>query len=492
MADQSEKYAGGGQLAGTGTGTTISRHETRYNPWVLTCERWAQIAQYIVLPINPSDISWHIPLKVATEQTGRATVSYVWRNGYIGVSSDGGAASQDSLLQDFELALTFNSGNIAPMFNYAKSQGRYRGGAVTNTDNNWRPNPASKADELVAFNEYSAMGNDVLAQQVELPDESKYVLAYDETIPLGVQNLYKVLSLLDEPRITHVPGSNRNAIRPNRICLVMNTPAFPNMVVYGHANPSGVSWEESADSPNSFDVTFTITVTETQPKLGFAGLKSMLSTYKTGIGATGVANDTRDQIYATQQDGQVKDIYQEDDKGNRIGGSAPSASPVKEGDYVGTTLVDSMQDINDAVVALAREQGDKRTDDAILGEVSQSSLANATMSKEQRDRMRETNKQDAFDSMVDAASKLDSIRAMAAKSTDKQVRQAFNEVSQKLNVSKEDRYYYSGVFDKDSGYSKTERLAAVNILRDKYIAKRAASASAGKIPGASRRGSQSS
>lgn len=477
MSDQSEKYVGEGQLSGSGT--TLSRYDTRYNPWVLTCERWSQLAQYIVLPINPSDIAWHIPLKVATEQTGRATVSYIWRNSYLGVASDGGEASQDSLLQDFELALTFNSGNIAPMFNYARGKG------ATTTDNSWRPNPGSNADELIAFDEYAAMGNDVLAQRVELPDDSGYVLAYDKTVPLGVQNLYKVLSLLDEPRITHVPGSNRNAIRSNRICLVMNTPAFPNMVVYGHANPSGVSWEESADNPNSFDVTFTITVTETQPKLGMSGLTTMLSSYKAGVGADGVPTNSRDQIYATQQNG--KTTIEGKKRANVA--VAPSESADYEDTYLTGNLADSQNEIDQAAIDIARERGDKRTDAEILGYTPESSFANAKMSKSQLAKM------DVADMMAAREKLNDRISAMPKDVQDtlnSQTNKSMKSVVLGLRGLSTDNKEQLLATISDPTLTQGQKALMVAQTEQAVRAKSNTRVAGGRIPGASRRGAQSS
>lgn len=477
--DQSEKYAGQGVLASNDS--TVHQYETRYNPWVLTCERWSQLAQYIALPINPSDIAWHIPLKVATEQTGRATVSYIWRNNYLNVSSDGGTSSQDSLLQDFELALTFNSGNIAPMFNAAKAKSFYEADAST-TGQAWsyRPDPKANSGELAKFDDYSAMGNDVLTQRVELPDESGYVLAYDETVPLGVQNLYRVLSLLDEPKITYVPGSNRGAIRSNRICLVMNTPAFPNMVVYGHANPSGVSWEESADSPNTFDITFTITVTETQPKLGMSGLTSLLTTYKAAVGADGNPITTRDQLYATQQNGKVSAENSKKATATQVSAVTAKDALTNVSQHAGdvdpildsVTLADQQIEIENAVDEVLQERA-KELQAARDAQVAQA-------------------KEDAFDARVDKLANTQVVKTAAANSSEKQIKALFNSMVKSEKVSAEDRSYYSGIFDKNSGYTKAEKIAIIASVRSDYRTAAKSAQVAGKIPGASRKGAQSS
>lgn len=299
----SDKIIGSEVISGT------SKFETRYNPWVITCSRWHDLGFYIVLPINPADLSWHIPLNMATEQTRHTTVSYIWRNNYINISSDGSNLSEESLLQDFNITLTFNSADIAPRVT-ASTAKDWRNGSDPSASNNYVIDPDGKASDLIAFNRYGAMDNPVAAMQANHWDSLGYATDYDLTAPLGIQNFYRFLSLLDEPKTyvarTDSPKTYKNAIptRTNRITLVANTPAFPTLLLYGSIEPSGVTWEESVEHPNSFDVTFTMIVTEVAPRMGVRKFSDMLTAYKTAANTTW---DTRNQLETAYYNGLTKE-----------------------------------------------------------------------------------------------------------------------------------------------------------------------------------------
>jgi len=311
--------------------TSSNNFETRYNPWVITCSRWHDLGFYIVLPINPADISWNIPLKIATEQTKHTTVSYIWRNNYINVSSDGSMLSEESLLQDFNITLAFNSADIAPRVTADTIKG-WKNGTDPNAANNYVIDPDSKASDLITFNKYGAMDNPVAALQANHWDSLGYASDYDLTAPLGIQNFYRFLSLLDEPK-TYVarndnPKTYQNAIptRTNRITLVANTPAFPTLLLYGSIEPSGVSWEESVEHPNSFDVTFTMVVTEVAPRMGVRKFSDMLASYKTAANTTW---DTRNQLEQAYYNGLIKvslTAVTDDTTGKTTDLSTPSAT----------------------------------------------------------------------------------------------------------------------------------------------------------------------
>lgn len=253
---------------------------TRRNPWVITCERWHALGQYIAMPINPSDISWHIPLRIATEQTKGAHVTYVWRNNYLNVSIDGGIANPGTTLQDMELTITVNSANIAPMLSAAK-QKQMMDEDPAGTLYSFMPNPAATASDLLQYDRYSAMANIMLTEAItSTADEAGLISDYDSTVPLGVQNLYRLLSLADEPKIYY---KTNGSAATNRIAILANTPAFPKLRLYGEIQPSGITWDESSEHPNTFDATIHLLITEISPALGINALTELLSAYKMSL-----------------------------------------------------------------------------------------------------------------------------------------------------------------------------------------------------------------
>lgn len=302
-------------------------YETRYNPWVITCNRWQQLGQYIVLPINPSDLAWHIPLNVASEQTKHTTVSYIWRNSYINISNTKDPDSEDSMLQDFELTISFNSANIAPMVkaSVASDMKKSRTSVADYT-----ADPDKKASDLINFADYGAMDNPVAKDKTSVKDPDNYITDYDDTVPLGVQNLYRFLSLIDEEKVfvrtktSTTENLGAQNVRANRIILVANTPAFPHLLVYGHIMPSGVSWEESAEHPNSFDVSFTMTVTETYPHLGLRNFASALTSYKSALSPS---FGTREQLEAAELEAQTNVASSTKQAAGTLSATQGSATP---------------------------------------------------------------------------------------------------------------------------------------------------------------------
>lgn len=459
------------QIYGTGETGRESISGTRYNPWILTCDRWSQIAQYIVLPINPGDVAWHVPLKAASEQTKHANVSYVWRNTYLNMSADGGKSEHSSMLQDFELALTFNSGNIAPMVSRARIKAM--GSEETGTAWNYAIDPESKASDLIKFDEYGAMLNDVLAYRAALPDPAGYVEDYDPTVPLGVQNLYRLLSLADEPRVTY---TQRGGTKANRVILVMNSPVFPQMSIYGHITPGGLSWEEGAEHPNSFDITLTLTVTDTWPKLGLAGLGSLLSDYRTAVDNN---YNTRDGIYAVEQNGKVTS-----EKLTMSPTSGANTSKLAGNTEEEETLADVMTDINVAAEQIAKENGSTG-----VNYTNESALAIAKMTPKQLANMEAADAMAARAGLDDiAASWSDESKAKVNGLSQAQITAYANKM---LANASADRKAQVRAVVADPTYTNIQKVVTINTKAATAEKARIKGNVASRIPGASRKGSKS-
>lgn len=303
----------------TQAATTASGNLARSSSWILSCTSWMQQGCYIVLPINPSQLSFDLGIRTTNELARAAQLIYVWRffgssstlvkptinvtanSGYIVPSFDPsivtdcmelvwsrtaaarGKAAQDSnvplqtQVQMYDTALTEFAARLpAP----EQTKDYIKDGVYQTVGAQLRPN-ASISDTGLVGN-----GN--------MPDlyteENKHV-------PIGVQNLYAMFSLADERRITKVlrtgdkPDSPSGGQTGNRIMLIISTPVFPRLVVYGWFGESGIKYTENAEEPGSFDMTFDIVVDETVPKLGFGGWNDLMTTYVNGINATGTTLD---------------------------------------------------------------------------------------------------------------------------------------------------------------------------------------------------------
>jgi nucleotide-binding universal stress UspA family protein len=375
------------------------------------------------------------------------------------------------MLQDFELALTFNSGNIAPMVSRARIKAM--GSEDTGTAWNYAMDPESKASDLIKFDEYGAMLNDVLAYRAALPDPAGYVEDYDPTVPLGVQNLYRLLSLADEPRVTY---TQRGGTKANRVILVMNSPVFPQMSIYGHITPGGLSWEEGAEHPNSFDITLTLTVTDTWPKLGLAGLGSLLSGYRNAVDNN---YNTRDGIYAVEQNGKVTS-----GKISVSPTSGANASKLAGNAEEEETLASSMTDISAAAEQIAKENGSTGFD-----YTNESALAIAKMSPKQLANM------EVADAMA-ARAKLDDIAASwseesKAKINSQSQEQLATYASKMLANASADKKAQVQAIVADPTYSNIQKVVTINGAAAVAAKSRTRGAVASRIPGASRKGSRS-
>ena len=190
--------------------------------------------------------------------------------------------------------------------------------------------PDKKASDLINFADYGAMDNPVAKDKTSVKDPDNYITDYDDTVPLGVQNLYRFLSLIDEEKVfvrtktSTTENLGAQNVRANRIILVANTPAFPHLLVYGHIMPSGVSWEESAEHPNSFDVSFTMTVTETYPHLGLRNFASALTSYKSALSPS---FGTREQLEAAELEAQTNVASSTKQAAGTLSATQGSATP---------------------------------------------------------------------------------------------------------------------------------------------------------------------
>lgn len=292
----------------------MSGNVARSSSWIITCESWLEQDAFIVLPVNPDQLTFDLGVRTSNELTRAAQIMYVWR--YFGTSS--------TLVKPI-IRLTVNSGNIIPSFDpsiilecaelsaekasalQAKQTPEHREFLARNYDAALSdymariPGPEQVKD-YVKDGLYSQVGLhmtpnmclDGVDQSTNTPDI--YSSAH-RSVPIGVQNLYAMYSLLDERRIRSVMNLGDDVTNPtggqtgNRIMLVLNTIVFPKLVVYGWFGESGISYTENAEEPGSFDMSFEIVVDSTVPTLGFGGWRDLASTYIENIGSTSTSLD---------------------------------------------------------------------------------------------------------------------------------------------------------------------------------------------------------
>lgn len=283
----------------------------RDRPWILSCESWMSQGAYVILPINPEQLNFDLAIRTSNDQARAAQAIYVWRD------YDRGGTS--FVLPT--ITLTVNSGYIVPSFDpaaiaEARAMSLYKGqfmqtmdgevpkGFVVDFQQDYASTLASggylaRIPDQSMTRDYISTG---LYKQVGLELEPNPLLTdmalvqskksnmpglYTEAvknIPIGIQNLYAMFSLIDERRIRktsekkiskHIDGSQTE----NRAMLVVSTPAFPRLVCYGWFGEDGLKFSESADEPGCFNMDFSFIVTQTEPLLGYNQWNELANVY---------------------------------------------------------------------------------------------------------------------------------------------------------------------------------------------------------------------
>ena len=283
----------------------------RDRPWILSCESWMSQGAYVILPINPEQLNFDLAIRTSNDQARAAQAIYVWRD----YDRDGTSFVLPTI------SLSVNSGYIVPSFDpaavaEARAMALHKGqfmqtldgevpmGIIVDFENDYEQSLAnggylSRIPDQSLTRDYISTG---LYRQVGLELEPNPLLTdmelaasrrsnmpgiYTEAvknIPIGIQNLYAMFSLIDERRIRktsekkiskHIDGSQTE----NRALLIVSTPAFPRLVLHGWFGEDGLKFSESADEPGCFNMDFSFIVTETEPKLGYNQWNELANVY---------------------------------------------------------------------------------------------------------------------------------------------------------------------------------------------------------------------
>lgn len=232
----------------------------RPDPWIITCESWIEAGKYIALPINPEQISFSMPLRVAHDDGYAGKYIYIWRR-----------RRTKSMAGSMQISFNVSSANIIPQFDITTTQ---------------KENLAANYTGLTPFSEEQAADH--------RNGIAEYTLAsvrglYDKHVPLGVNNLYAMLALANTPRVRssgtiveYETGEFKQVQQQttNQIVMCISTLVFPRLLLYGQFTPDGIQVSMSADNPSEFSMTFSMMVSKTTPKLGHDSWNNLVSSYK--------------------------------------------------------------------------------------------------------------------------------------------------------------------------------------------------------------------
>jgi len=225
------------------------------NPWIITTESWFRNGKFIALPLNPEAVDFNIPLRVAHETTYAAKFVYVWRR-----------RRTNNINSQFQVNFNISSGNIIPTFDISTPEKLMLARSYTGV----MPASASQVGDLTK-------GNTAFRQSHAARNGSVSVAGlYDKIVPIGVQNLYAMLALV-EALNTYEGDSVTGG---NDVLVGMSTMAFPQLLLQGSISTDGITFSMSADNPAEFTMSFSMLVSKTTPSLGYNSWNELVNTYK--------------------------------------------------------------------------------------------------------------------------------------------------------------------------------------------------------------------
>ena len=211
------------------------------SPWVLTCSSWIKNGIYIVFRVNPSNVSWRIPVRGNEQMVKSGRIQHVRRN-----------ETKKTFLSEPEIDITFHTGNIMPIrLNPPIQKGTKGGFPIPNVKSNLQ------APGQEFFTDFNVNASRVPSLQKDTREKV--------SIPQGVWNFYMFLALVDEQKILE-DGTQ------NLIYLYYHSNTFPAIILSGLFNPSnGISFTDSSNTPNGLEWNATFTVYNSTPQLGSDG-----------------------------------------------------------------------------------------------------------------------------------------------------------------------------------------------------------------------------
>jgi hypothetical protein len=241
----------------------------------------------------------NIGVRTSNELTRAANIFYYWRN----LGGNGAGSMQSKPV----ISLNIPSGNIIPSFDptvVLECMNKVNERTVASQANDvelesirQQYNPALQkymrmlpplelAKDCITDKGYRTVAPTLPENQA---NPHGYISKYSK-VPIGIQNLYMMYSLIDERRIRKDPTSGNQS--DNRAVLVISTLVFPRLTLYGFFSESGLSYSSSADDPGQFNMTCDFIVTDTYPKLSTGNWVALAQQYQQNIGATATTTES--------------------------------------------------------------------------------------------------------------------------------------------------------------------------------------------------------
>lgn len=311
--------------------------DDRRNAFIFTCARWSEVDTYIVLPLNPSTFEVSNPIRGTQGETQRGKFMYVHRN-----------PKSQSVIAPCNYTFEIPSGFILPQFSddyikqardlsleYAKQMK-----ALRNYVQPWtRPaNPNDTSPDQVDSAAAAEQRNRMIETQVskyqaragnfvsQYPSEaqtknyteqsqafnlsSTYIDPYNnipnlyrENVPIGIQNFYAFIALMDEPRVYKSPVTGK--LQNNPIIIHFNSPELPAMTFWGWQDQGGLNYTEDVEDYGQFNIQFSIFVTASDPAFGYGKFATMMSRYKAEVASASTSLDRLKQILKSTKPNQL-------------------------------------------------------------------------------------------------------------------------------------------------------------------------------------------
>lgn len=276
-----------------------SNGDDRDGAWIITTNRWSDAGCYIALPVNPESIEIRHELRAEQGTNKRGKIIYISRE-----HRDGPTGGWNTLFKPFDLQFNFNSGNIIPQFNdeYKTACAKLSMAYSSADDDATRLDLAKRIKASYSLSQRvpsdSQVANYLLGKAhsgiTTSQNRPNIPQLYSTKVPIGVQNLYSVIMLAEEPMYYNN--------KPNKVMVHINTLAFPALTLFGTLTES-VHWSESVEEFGSFNMDFTLHVVATYPRFGYGKMDTFFANYQDMLTSTDGSLATAKNVLATRLSG---------------------------------------------------------------------------------------------------------------------------------------------------------------------------------------------
>lgn len=192
------------------------------HPMLLTTKQWLKKNRYIILHVNPKEMSWSLPRRESVSKTAAGAIRNTWRNRFRGTYYDEGS-----------LSVTFQTGNLLPGAGIPEELFGFRDTFTQQYSVANRYAPTDR-DSRVSFsrevNQRRGENADAVAEIMRNPP-----------VPAGLQNFYDFLEMVDQPMLSSSAGGE------NRHIILYRSRVFPMLRLSGYFTGDPITFSESAE-----------------------------------------------------------------------------------------------------------------------------------------------------------------------------------------------------------------------------------------------------